>query len=191
MNIGNLYPVLDFSTVDHRKIPEHAYLVAFDKSNPGILCRVDSSGIVTPIGVNRSFFQPGEPTDPMLGDVWFDTKLCETFTRLNDGLSDWWVSTSNSKNETFSDLLNRSFTFPKEPALNDKFIPYEDSQISYIWTGYAWKIQSEAFTKTFYFQDEEPTGFIDEGVFWYKPSDLVMYVRAYDGENYHWIETYN
>jgi hypothetical protein len=189
MGVSVLYPEIDFTQVDYSKIPLNAYLVGFDVRNPGILSKMDSFGNLEEIGLAKPLFQENLPRNPRLGTLWFDTKICETFVYLFDGKNNIWVSVSNVTEEDFSKIQGRNFNFPEKPKVNEKFKPYPESKISYIWTGYAWKAQTNLYNKSFYFQEIEPDGFIDEGVFWYKTDELIMYVRAYDGKNYHWIQT--
>ena len=49
MGVSHIYPIIDFTTVDYVKIPIGSYLIGFDMSNAGSLCKMDHAGIITVI----------------------------------------------------------------------------------------------------------------------------------------------
>ena len=60
MGVSHLYPIINFTLVDYTKIPVGAYLIGFDSSNSGKLCKMDSNGVITVIeGIGG-----GGPTGP-------------------------------------------------------------------------------------------------------------------------------
>ena len=49
MGVSHVYPIIDFTLVDYAKIPVGAYLIGFDTSNGGKLCKMDRFGVITVI----------------------------------------------------------------------------------------------------------------------------------------------
>lgn len=49
MGVSHVYPIIDFTQLDYLKIPVGAYLIGFDTSNGGKLCKMDHFGVITVI----------------------------------------------------------------------------------------------------------------------------------------------
>lgn len=49
MGVSHVYPIIDFTQLDYVKIPVGAYLIGFDTSNGGKLCKMDHFGVITVI----------------------------------------------------------------------------------------------------------------------------------------------
>lgn len=49
MGVSHVYPIIDFTLIDYVKIPVGAYLIGFDTSNGGKLCKIDHYGVITVI----------------------------------------------------------------------------------------------------------------------------------------------
>jgi len=49
MAVSHMYPTIDFTLLDYDKIPVDAYLIGFDTSNGGKLCKMDHLGNITVI----------------------------------------------------------------------------------------------------------------------------------------------
>ena len=69
MGASYIYPIIDFTTVDYVKIPVGSYLIGFDTSNAGSLCKMDNTGIITVIEGSGGGGGSSTPTGPAGGDL--------------------------------------------------------------------------------------------------------------------------
>jgi len=104
--MGQIYPTIDFSKIDWRKIPPGGTFVAFNSADNGILTKIDYLGNISPLiggdstGQNYDFYY--SETSPLgsgtstigVGSIWYNTTNAQSYVYVFDGENYFWLSLS-------------------------------------------------------------------------------------------------
>jgi hypothetical protein len=102
-----VYPTLDFSKIDYRKIPKGGAFIAFDSEQGGKLSKIDTSGKVSPLvgegtpgenGKNYEFYYGqvspigSGSSDIAIGSAWYNTSNAQSYVYVFDGENYFWLA---------------------------------------------------------------------------------------------------
>lgn len=102
-----VYPTLDFSKIDYRKIPKGGTFIAFDSTNRDILSKIDATGKISPLvgdgtpgeaGKNYDFYygvtapDGSGSSDIAIGSVWYNTTNAQSYVYIFDGDNYFWLA---------------------------------------------------------------------------------------------------
>ena len=142
MAVSHMYPVIDFTLLDYDKIPVGTFLIGFDSSNGGKLCKMDHVGTITIIetgllpsltGLNYQGLWNANINFPTLtssvgtaGDFYIVSVLGTT--NLN-GITDWqvgdwaifeggaWLKVDNHDIQAYNTVKDESTILPQRSVL--------------------------------------------------------------------------
>lgn len=142
MAVSHVYPVIDFTQLDYDKIPIGTFLIGFDSSNGGKLCKMDHVGTITIIesgllpsltGLNYQGLWDASINFPTLtssvgtsGDFYIVSVLGTT--NLN-GTTDWqvgdwaifeggaWTKVDNHDIQTYNTVKDESTVLPQRSTI--------------------------------------------------------------------------
>jgi len=142
MAVSHVYPVIDFTQLDYDKIPIGTFLIGFDSSNGGKLCKMDHVGTITIIetgllpsltGLNYQGLWNADINVPTLtssvgtaGDFYIVSVLGTT--NLN-GVTDWqvgdwaifeggaWIKVDNHDIQAYNTVKDESTILPQRSVL--------------------------------------------------------------------------
>jgi hypothetical protein len=142
MAVSHVYPVIDFTQLDYDKIPIGTFLIGFDSSNGGKLCKMDHVGTITIIetgllpsltGLNYQGLWNADINFPTLtssvgttGDFYIVSVLGTT--NLN-GVTDWqvgdwaifeggaWIKVDNHDIQAYNTVKDESTILPQRSVL--------------------------------------------------------------------------
>ena len=142
MAVSHMYPVIDFTLLDYDKIPVGTFLIGFDSSNGGKLCKMDHVGTITIIetgllpsltGLNYQGLWNANINSPTLtssigtpGDFYVVSVLGTT--NLN-GITDWqvgdwaifeggaWLKLDNHDIQAYNTIKDEGTILPQRSVL--------------------------------------------------------------------------
>ncbi|CAB4175637.1 hypothetical protein UFOVP972_290 [uncultured Caudovirales phage] len=142
MAVSHVYPVIDFTLLDYDKIPIGTFLIGFDSSNGGKLCKMDHNGTITIIesgllpsltGLNYIGLWNADTNNPVLtssvgtaGDFYIVSVLGTT--NLN-GITDWqvgdwaifeggvWTKVDNHDIQTYNTIKDEGTILPQRSTI--------------------------------------------------------------------------
>ena len=142
MAVSHVYPIIDFTQLDYDKIPIGTFLIGFDSSNGGKLCKMDHNGTITIIesgllpsltGLNYQGLWNAAINNPTLtssvgtaGDFYIVSVLGTT--NLN-GITDWqvgdwaifeggaWTKVDNHDIQTYTTIKDESMILPQRSTI--------------------------------------------------------------------------
>jgi hypothetical protein len=103
--MNQIYPTLEFSKIDWRKIPQGGTFIAFNSEDDGVLTKIDYLGNISPLTggsseKNYDFYYSetapeGSGTSSIIvGSVWYSTTNAQSYVYVWDGENYFWLSLS-------------------------------------------------------------------------------------------------
>jgi hypothetical protein len=104
--MSQIYPTLDFETIDYAKIPQGGFFIAFNSSNNGVLSKIDNFGNISSIEGSGSsdrsydfYYSEESPNGTgtstiIVGSIWYCTLNGQSYVYVFDGTNYFWLSLS-------------------------------------------------------------------------------------------------